>query len=87
MSTNPAVVSAEAHIDTKYTDATGTTSIDVIVFESITFKLSQDINGQKAYTYYTYSFVTNNNYELASFPIAITAEGETNDGSNTSAGE
>lgn len=87
VSTNPAVVSAEAHIDTKYTDTTGTTSIDVIVFESITFKLSQDINGQKAYTYYTYSFVTNNNYELASFPIAITAEGETNDGSNTSAGE
>lgn len=87
VSTNPAVVSAEAHIDTKYTDTTGTTSIDVIVFESITFKLSQGINGQKAYTYYTYSFVTNNNYELASFPIAITAEGETNDGSNTSAGE
>ena len=87
VSTNPAVVSAEAHIDTKYTDDTGTTSIDVIVFESITFKLSQSINGKEAYTYYTYSFVTNNNYGLASFPIAITAEGETNDGSNTSAGE
>lgn len=84
VSTNPAVVSAEAHIDTKYTDDTDTTSIDVIVFESITFKLSQDINGQKAYVYYTYKF---NDYELASFPIAITAEGETNDGSNTSAGE
>lgn len=87
VTTNIEMDSAKAHIDTKYTDDTDTTSIDVIVFESITFKLSQSINGKEAYTYYTYSFVTNNNYELASFPIAITAEGETNDGSNTSAGE
>ena len=87
VTTNIEMDSAKAHIDTKHTDDTDTTSIDVIVFESITFKLSQSINGKEAYTYYTYSFVTNNNYELASFPIAITAEGETNDGSNTSAGE
>lgn len=87
VTTNIEMDSAKAHIDTKHTDDTGTTSIDVIVFESITFKLSQNINGKEAYTYYTYSFVANNNNELASFPIAITAEGETNDGSNTSAGE
>ena len=87
VTTNIEMDSAKAHIDTKHTDDTDTTSIDVIVFESITFKLSQSINGKEAYTYYTYSFVTNINYELASFPIAITAEGETNDGSNTSAGE
>ena len=84
VTTNIEMDSAKAHIDTKHTDDTDTTGIKVIVFESITFKLSQDINGQKAYVYYTYKF---NDYELASFPIAITAEGETNDGSNTSAGE
>ena len=84
VTTNIEMDSAKAHIDTKHTDDTGTTGIKVIVFESITFKLSQDINGQKAYVYYTYKF---NDYELASFPIAITAEGETNDGSNTSTGE
>ena len=85
--TKVTVVSAEAHIDTNYTDTADTTGSKVIVFESITFKLSQNINGKEAYTYYTYSFVANNNYELASFPITITAEGETNDGSNTSTGE
>ena len=84
VTTNIEMDSAKAHIDTKHTDDTDTTGIKVIVFESITFKLSQDINGQNAYVYYTYKF---NDYELASFPIAITAEGETNDGSNTSAGE
>ena len=87
VTTNIEVDSAKAHIDTKHTDDTDTTSIDVIVFESITFKLSQNINGKEAYTYYTYSFVANNNNELASFPIATTAEGETVDGSDTSAGE
>ena len=35
---------------------------DVITFNTITFKLSQDVNGQKSYTYYTYQFT---DYDLA----------------------
>ena len=47
--TKTAVVSAEANVNNS-----GDT--EVITFNTIKFKLSQDINGQEAYTYYTYQF-------------------------------
>ena len=49
------VASAEANVN-------NSGDKDVITFNTITFKLSQDVNGQKAYTYYTYQFT---DYDLA----------------------
>lgn len=47
ISTDIEVASAEANVN-------NSGDKDVITFNTITFKLSQDVNGQKAYTYYTY---------------------------------
>ena len=49
ISTDIEVASAEANVN-------NSGDKDVITFNTITFKLSQDVNGQKAYTYYTYQF-------------------------------
>lgn len=74
------VVSAEAHVKENLAPA----DINDITFNTITFKLSQDINGQKAYVYYTYQF---NDHELATVSSNINNSGETADGSDASAGE
>ena len=55
ISTDIEVASAEANVN-------NSGDKDVITFNTITFKLSQDVNGQKAYTYYTYQFT---DYDLA----------------------
>lgn len=55
ISTDIEVASAEANVN-------NSGDKDVITFNTITFKLSQDVNGQKAYTYYTYEFT---DYDLA----------------------
>ncbi len=55
ISTDIEVASAEANVN-------NSGDKDVITFNTITFKLSQDANGQKAYTYYTYQFT---DYDLA----------------------
>ena len=74
------VVSAEAHVKENLAPA----DINDITFNTITFKLSQDINGQEAYVYYTYKF---DDYKLATVSVNTDNSGETVDGSNTSAGE
>ena len=55
ISTDIEVASAEANVN-------NSGDKDVITFNTITFKLSQDVNGQKSYTYYTYQFT---DYDLA----------------------
>lgn len=55
ISTDIEVASAEANVN-------NSGDKDVITFNTITFKLSQDVNGQKAYIYYTYQFT---DYDLA----------------------
>lgn len=55
ISTDIEVASAEANVN-------NSGDKDVITFNTITFKLSQDVNGQKAYTYSTYQFT---DYDLA----------------------
>lgn len=68
------VVSAEANVNNS-----GDT--EVITFNTITFKLSQDINGQGAYIYYTYMF---DNYEEAT--VSADLKGNVTE-SNIPAGE
>lgn len=80
VSTDIEVVSAEANIN-KSKDSTDT---DVITFSTITFKLSQDVNGQKAYIYYTYTF---DNYDLATVSSTSDYSGTTITESNIPAGE
>ena len=74
ISTDIEVASAEANVNNS-----GDT--EVITFNTITFKLSQDVNGQKAYIYYTYKF---DNYEEAT--VSADLKGNVTE-SNIPAGE
>lgn len=67
VSTDIELVSAEANVNNS-----GDT--EVITFNTITFKLSQDINGQEAYIYYTYKF---DNYDLATVSATSDYSGTT----------
>ena len=74
------VVSAEAHVKENLAPA----DINDITFNTITFKLSQDINGQEAYVYYTYKF---DKYEQATVSATSDYSGTTITESNISTGE
>ena len=74
------VVSAEAHVKENLAPA----DINDITFNTITFKLSQDINGQEAYVYYTYKF---DKYEQATVSATSDYSGTTITESNIPAGE